>query len=641
MRSKDSVGLKDLLDVDFLQDFQDNFAYSVGVASLTEDEHGNPLTRPSCFSVLCMKFFRSTEAGRKRCRQSDVWGVKEAVRTGRPAVYECHAGLIDFAAPIMLDGRNIGAIYGGQVLTEAPDEEKFRRIACEAGIDPEEYVAAVKEIPVISEAKLKAIVNVLFSIANTLSEKAYQTLVLKERNRELVLAYDHLNNILQTMSDGVITFDEGGIVIRVNPSSEQILGIKDQDLIDNSVKNVLGDKAHFIDKLLSHQESFTEEEVMVDTKDGFFRCLASGKPIKDDQGVLKGGLILLRPIERVQKLVHRFSGAQATFRFRDIIGESAGIREAIRMASLAASSMSTVLLQGESGTGKELFAQAIHNRSPRRKGPFVAVNCGAIPRELIASELFGYEGGAFTGAKRGGRPGKFELASGGTLFLDEIGEMPLEQQVALLRVLQERRLTRLGGDKVIPVDVRVICATNKNLLGEVEKGNFRRDLYYRVNVITINIPPLRERPEDIPILFKHFLERISREWGKSFDGVDPEVVEHLKRYRWPGNVRELQNVVERMVSIAEGSRITAEYLPEEIYRPWHSESCEASSFVQVARIEEEREKRKRMQAERERRRILELLSKHGGNISRVARELGVSRNTIYRKMKIYNININK
>jgi len=464
---------------------------------------------------------------------------------------------------------------------------------------------------------------------------------IRQKNRELTLANSQLSGIIQTMCEGVIAFDARGIIIRLNPASEQIIGRKSRDLVGKPVRDILGNRVHFIDKLLVGRDTFNEVEVMVDSVDGLIHCLVSGKPILDDQGVFTGGVILLRPIERVQKLVNRFSGAQATFRFRDIIGESAGIREAIRMASLAASSMSTVLLQGESGTGKELFAQAIHNRSPRRKGPFVAVNCGAIPRELIASELFGYEGGAFTGAKRGGRPGKFELASGGTLFLDEIGEMPLEQQVALLRVLQERRLTRLGGDKVIPVDVRVICATNKNLLGEVEKGNFRRDLYYRVNVITINIPPLRERPEDIPILFKHFLERISREWGKSFDGVDPEVVEHLKRYRWPGNVRELQNVVERMVSIAEGSRITAEYLPEEIYRPWHSESCEASSFVQVARIEEEREKRKRMQAERERRRILELLSKHGGNISRVARELGVSRSTIYRKMKIYNININK
>jgi len=460
---------------------------------------------------------------------------------------------------------------------------------------------------------------------------------IRQKNRELTLANSQLTNIIQTTSDGVITFDENGFVTRLNPASEQILGKNSRDLVGKPVKGIFGDRARFVDSLLAGNESFHDVEIMVDSIDGLIHCLASGKPILDDQGVFTGGLMLVRPIERVLKLVNRFSGAQAAFHFKDIIGESTEIQEAIRVASLAAPSMSTVLLQGESGTGKELFAQAIHNRSPRKKGPFVAVNCGAIPRELIASELFGYEEGAFTGAKRGGRPGKFELASGGTLFLDEIGDMPLEQQVALLRVLQDKKVTRIGGSKAIPVDIRVICATNKNLFKEVEKGNFRQDLYYRVNVITINIPPLRERPEDIPVLFKHFLERISKEWGRSFEYVDPEVVECLKRYHWPGNVRELQNVVERMVSIAEGNRITPDYLPVEIYRPWYPENHEPSSLSQVVRITEEREKRKRMQAEKECRRILDLLSKHGGNVSRVAKELGFSRNTIYRKMKLYNI----
>ncbi|MGB9793181.1 MAG: sigma 54-interacting transcriptional regulator, partial [Thermacetogeniaceae bacterium] len=203
--------------------------------------------------------------------------------------------------------------------------------------------------------------------------------------------------------------------------------------------------------------------------------------------------------------------------------------------------------------------------------------------------------------------------------------------------LQEKKILRLGGDRYIPVDVRVICATNKNLLSEVEKGNFRRDLYYRVNVITINIPPLRERPEDIPLLFKYFLERICKEWGMELPQVDPEVLEHLKRYHWPGNVRELQNVVERMVNIARGERITADCLPEEIYKPLDVESDESASSVLSLKIEDEREKSKRMQAERERKVLMDLLSKHGGNVTRVARELGLSRNTIYRKMKRYKI----
>lgn len=634
-----AVELKDLIDLSFLQDFQDNFACSVGVASLTEDAYGNALTRPSRFSDFCTKLVRATPIGSKRCRHCDLRGAETVARTGKPTVYECHAGLIDFAAPIMLEGRKIGAIFGGQVLTEAPDEAKFRRIAREIGVDPDEYLAAIAQIPVVPREKVEAIARFLFTVANTLSEKAYQTLKIKERNRELVLTNNHLNNILQTMSDGVITFDEQGLISRVNPSAEQILGFSSQELIGHQVKNFLGESAHLIDKLLTHCDSFFEAEIMVEVKEGLVHCLASGKPIKDDQDNFTGGLLLVRHIDNIQRLVNRFSGAQATFQFKDIIGNSAKMKETIRITTLAAKSMSNVLLQGESGTGKELFAQAIHNYSPRRKGPFVAVNCGAIPRELIASELFGYEEGAFTGARRGGRPGKFELASGGTLFLDEIGDMPLEQQVALLRVLQEKQVTRIGSSKVIPVDVRVICATNKNLALEVQKGNFRQDLFYRINVIQIDIPPLREHPEDIPILFEHFLERIKKESGNQIKQVDPLVLDILKQYHWPGNVRELQNVVERMVNMAEDNFLGTSCLPVEIY------GCEAGSGAAVSTlsppksicISQVREKRKLLEAEKERQELITLLTRYGGNISRIAEEMRCSRNTVYRKLKMYGI----
>ena len=295
-------------------------------------------------------------------------------------------------------------------------------------------------------------------------------------------------------------------------------------------------------------------------------------------------------------------------------------------------------MEGESGTGKEVVAQAIHNRSTYRKGPFVAVNCGAIPRELIGSELFGYAEGAFTGAKRGGRPGKFELSSGGTLFLDEIGDMPLEQQVALLRVLQDKKITRIGDDKIIPVDFRVVCATNKTLLEEIEKGNFRQDLYYRVNVVTITIPPLRNHPEDIPALFDHFMKVIEGEWGcKSID-VDPQVMECLKQYSWPGNARELQNVVERLINMAEGGSIRVEHLPPSIYRPSMDRLFQQpSSIARTDRVYSEREKRKHLIAESEYQEIINLLVKYGGNISEVAKEMEVSRNTVYRKMRLFNI----
>lgn len=463
------------------------------------------------------------------------------------------------------------------------------------------------------------------------SEAIREQMLTRQKNRELALANQRLVSIIETMSDGVVAFDEHGVITQLNPVAEQIMGKRSRELVGSSVRSIFGNQKWFIDQLLDRHEACHDLEVMVETSKGLVHCRASASPVLDDQGVLSSGLILLRPIERVQKLVNRFSGSQAAFRFEDIIGNSQEIRETVRLASMAAATNCNVLLQGESGTGKELFAQAIHNCSSRRKGPFVAVNCGAIPGELLASELFGYEEGAFTGAKRGGRPGKFELASGGTLFLDEIGDMPREQQVALLRVLQEKKVTRLGGGKAIPVDVRIICATNKDLLEEVEQGNFRDDLYYRVNVITINIPPLRQRAEDIPLLFKYFLERTSRELGVEPKPVDPEVIDCLQRYSWPGNVRQLENVAERMVSIAGDGSIDLACLPEEI------RSYSWSPAVHSFSLTDHRQRKRAQAAQKERQKILTLLAKFGGNVSRVAREMGFSRNTLYRKMKRYGI----
>lgn len=221
------------------------------------------------------------------------------------------------------------------------------------------------------------------------------------------------------------------------------------------------------------------------------------------------------------------------------------------MAKLAASSVSTVLLNGESGTGKELFAQAIHNASSRRRGPFIAINCGALPRDLIESELFGYDEGAFTGARKGGQLGKFEFANGGTIFLDEIGDMPLETQVKLLRVLQERQITRLGGHKAIPVDIRVIAATNRNLEQLVEQGNFRSDLFYRLNVMSITIPPLRERAEDTVLLTQNMLRKISKKLNKKIVRISTGFFQSIRNYSWPGNVRQLENVLERCINLVD------------------------------------------------------------------------------------------
>jgi PAS domain S-box-containing protein len=318
----------------------------------------------------------------------DLIACEEAAQSGKTVVYHCHAGLVDFVAPIMLEGRQIGSIFGGQILTEPPDARKFHRIAVELGIDPNRYWEEIKRIPVMPEKNVQAAANVLSSVADTFSKMAYQKLELQKWNRELVIANNRLNNIFKTMSDGVLIVNNGGIVTKTNKVAEQIFGKMSSELVSQSIRNLVGKKAPCAQKVLERHESYSDIEVLVDGSVGRVHCLSSGTPIIDDQGVPSGGVILLRPMEKVQKLINRFSGAHATFKLNNIIGQSKSLLNTIQMASMAAGGKSNILLEGESGTGKEVFAQAIHNQSSRNKGPFVAVNCGAIPRELIGSELF-------------------------------------------------------------------------------------------------------------------------------------------------------------------------------------------------------------------------------------------------------------
>jgi transcriptional regulator with PAS, ATPase and Fis domain len=333
--------------------------------------------------------------------------------------------------------------------------------------------------------------------------------------------------------------------------------------------------------------------------------------------------------------VQRFSGFQASFHFEDIITKDEILSALIENAKTASSGMSNILIEGESGTGKELFAQAIHNYGPREKGPFIAINCGAIPRELIASELFGYAEGSFTGAKKGGNPGKFELASGGTLFLDEIGDMPFEQQSSLLRVIQDKKITRIGGNQSIPVDVRIICATNKNMYNEMKRGNFRQDLYYRLNVINFKIPPLRERRSDIMLLFNYFLQQ---EFGTGGTyNISHKAQEYLVRYNWPGNVRELYNTVERVVHLTQGGDVDVISLPQEILSSMQSEDLptdpDTKTQSPALNVKKTRALYRQQRDESDLKRIRALLELHHGNATRVAQELGISRTTLYKKLK--------
>jgi len=488
-----------------------------------------------------------------------------------------------------------------------------------------------------SEASHKHTLGMVVAAVKAIEEQ----LLVQQKNRELILVNSRLNNIFQTMSDGVIIINATGVIDQVNPAAERTLGQSKYKIKGEHIEEVFPNVPR-MSELLDSRRPFSNIEVMTEVDKGNMHCLISGEAIINDQGDFMGAAIIINPINKIKKLVNRFSGAEAQFEFKNIIGSGPELQEAIRIASLAAESDSNVLLEGESGTGKEVFAQAIHNQSWRREGPFVAVNCAAIPRELMGSELFGYEEGAFTGAYRGGRPGKFELASGGTLFLDEIGDMTQGKQGSLLRAIQEKQIVRIGGgNKVIPVDVRIICATNKNLRMAVEKGDFREDLYYRLNVITITLPPLRNRREDITQLFEYFLEEISHRLRVHIDHYEPGIVEVLKRYDWPGNTRELQNVVERMLCVAQENTLSVRDLPAEILAGSSDHTDTGGQYYDddTVSVSQQREKRKQHLAAAECQEIVDLLERYGGNISTVAKHMGVSRNTVYRKMKEYNIKL--
>jgi two-component system response regulator HydG len=311
-----------------------------------------------------------------------------------------------------------------------------------------------------------------------------------------------------------------------------------------------------------------------------------------------------------------------TFRhngYPHIVGKSSAMQHIFHMIDNLGQVDSTVLIQGESGTGKELVAAALHYHGPRCNGPFIKVNCSALPENLLESELFGHVKGAFTGAISD-RKGRFQVADGGTILLDEIGDMPRGLQVRLLRVLQEKEFERVGDTKTIKVDVRVIAATNRRLHNLVQKGIFREDLFYRLNVVCIDIPPLRERAGDIPILIDHFKDKLNAKLNRNIQGLDPQVVEAMLRYPWPGNIRELENIIERTFILAKEPIITFNDLPQEIVGK--SLACNKKGTIK---------------AKLEPKNLLAILEETGWNKSRAARRLGVNRTTIWRKIKQFNL----
>ena len=461
------------------------------------------------------------------------------------------------------------------------------------------------------------------------AEAIEHELELEAAHLEAKRASEHYLAIMESIREGILCVDSTGEITEINHFARKYLGYNEKEILGQKLETLIeAEKLKGYINMVRNSARLDEVEVFLRKKNGKrVSVLVNMTPISQTQSGKKEAVLTFRESKRVHSLVNKIVGATAIYTFNDILGDSREIKQAVDMARRVADSDANILLYGESGTGKEMFAQGIHNASRRKNQPFVFINCGAIPRDLVASELFGYVEGAFTGARKGGQPGKFELSDGGTLFLDEIGDMPLDTQAMLLRVLETRQVVRVGGYDVLPVDVRVIAATHKNLKTEVEKGNFRSDLYYRLNVMPIYTPALRERRSDVPKLIDNFYIQ----FHKPTTGRPP-IAEGFYRamtnYDWPGNVRELQNVMQMMVSLAGEAPLEEKLIPSYIRLDARQE------FVAA-------EERTLPLSEIERQAVLHALKVCRGNVAQAARALGIGRATLYRKMESHGIAMNR
>lgn len=441
--------------------------------------------------------------------------------------------------------------------------------------------------------------------------------------------------LMDTVNDAVTVIDQNNTVIGWNKKAEDLYGIAGRTIIGEDIQNFFSSLVvtHVINTDLPKKKIIRENyhQPLPGT-----HVLINASSITNGDEVI-GSVCAERDITEIVLLHNELSKASSEVRqlkkeitkihrpdtaFRKIAGHSKGLQKTVSLARRVANTNAAVMIRGESGTGKELFAEAIHEESSRYNYPFVVINCGAIPASLFESELFGYQPGAFTGADRQGRQGKFEAAHRGTVFLDEIGEMPLEMQVKLLRVLQNKCFYRVGGNDLVEVDVRVIAATHRDLEQMISEGSFRKDLYYRINVVGIEIPPLRQRKEDILDLIYLFIREFCLQQDRDLVQMAPEVLPSMLNYPWPGNVRELRNVVERMVILAEEDLIMEDHLPETIrFQKYTQAISDPDSTLTDITDRAEREI------------ILQALEGCSGDKSKAARKLGVPRSTLYYKMK--------
>jgi PAS domain S-box-containing protein len=460
--------------------------------------------------------------------------------------------------------------------------------------------------------------------------------LMKEVYKHWKLTMAYYDALLNSVESAVTTVDSNGDIIYLNHISEQMYGLSLDEVYGRSITNFFEKEAIVLMKTMKDRQGVTDKYNQPHPN---VHVLINTSPVYVGTEVV-GGISIERDITDMVKLNDKLASTTANLHnlekatqnqqnlspFNKIKGRSPVLKESINLANKVAKTDAAVLITGESGVGKELFAEGIHKAGNRSNKPFVAINCGAIPNALFESELFGYEQGAFTGAVKGGKKGKFDAAKGGTIFLDEVGEMPLELQVKLLRVLQEKHFYRVSGNNAIPTDVRIIAATNRDLEKMIEEGSFREDLYYRLNVISISIPPLRDRIEDIPELIQLFLKEFSIRYTMPIPEIDPEVMYTFLQHPWQGNIRQLRNIIERMIILASDNEvIKPHHLPKNFVKE-HNPPSQNITFEKIKKLNGQGEKE-----------IQYALQKTYGNKAAAAKLLGISRATLYNKLKKYDL----
>ena len=465
---------------------------------------------------------------------------------------------------------------------------------------------------------------ILWSLAVLCAETASAQVALSVRNEGLRRSLAEQVAIIENISDGLLVVERDGRVHHMNGPAGRILNLVPDESVGRRFSDLL-DFEPILGPVFLSGTGYYDRELIIDTPTRHLHLMDTVIPIKNEAGEVEAVVNTFREIQRARRMAHEMAGSQARYTFADIIGSSDALRHAVDRARKAARGTANILLTGESGTGKEVFAQALHAASSRAQGPFVAINCAALPRDLIESELFGFAAGSFTGAHRTGRPGKFELASAGTIFLDEITEMPLDVQAKLLRVLQEREVTRIGDSRAIPIDVRLVSACNRDIRALVQRREFREDLYYRLDVVGIAIPSLRERASDIELLANHFLRRYATALNKKLFRLSDQARRQILAYDWPGNIRQLENTVERIVNLSDdGAELEFDLPTREI----HPRKPTVSAPLRTLR-------------EVEHDAIRAALSECRDNVTQAASALGISRGTLYAKISEYAIPLSR